>query len=357
MRFPFLASMLMTSALVLQAQWSPRPQEAMMWDGKRVITVEEGSTLRFRIEEPGKKDLIIQAPEKAHHGYHWNGCFWATRKVGSSASDLDFEVLKSTHGSDWHRVALFQGQKGPKGILMKAYPLHNDRFLMLSSPRYPFVVGGKPYWVALGQIASKGILEPTSGIDLGTELPLHIAKGPNAFEFEPNLYPILDPLFGHALRTDRFILMVSFHYGWIWVFDFEGRLKRFSQLYASVKNDREIAPHRYERVILSCQPNDRGNLIVASRTEDAVINVPKIFPTHYNLDTLRHPDRAKEHEANLIHSLKAFPLIQWWEFNPETGEKWEIPAPIGLPTHLDEPGIFQKFRFRFRPDGNLKAFY
>lgn len=341
----------------LQAQLSPMPQEFMVWHGDRVAVVEAGKPLRIRVEDKNPNQTIVyDLPERSYQGYYWDGVLWATRRLLPSKSGLDVEILKSEDGRSWSRVAVHHGSDG--GTLAKAYPLEEkDRFLLVSGLSRPFLLNGTPFLVALGRVSEKGVLEVQEGIDLGTEEPLYL-RSQNQWSFNPNLYPILDILFHNGvLRTQDGFMLVSFHYGWIWVLDPKGKKKRFAQVFSSVANAKGVSPKRYEYVILSCQPNALGNLILATRTEDAVRVAPEIFPTGYTLQDLSDPQRSKNHEERLLESLKAFPLVQWWEFDPETGEKWEIPPPVGLPTHVKDLRVFMKFRFRFDPHGNLKAFY
>lgn len=163
-------------------------------------------------------------------------------------------------------------------------------------------------------------------------------------------------------RTHSYFCFTHASSGLIWVFHTKnGTLKGLYPLYDKVLTLLN-QPGRIETAILRAQPQPDGHLILASRTEDAVMNARKHYPQpwkqpHISEAVLKNPVLLEELKRKLISQadpgFKVFPELIWWDFNPESGKFTKIDTPSGAPDKVWSAQDWTSLHFEFRINGIL----
>lgn len=135
-----------------------------------------------------------------------------------------------------------------------------------------------------------------------------------------------------VLRASGYILSLSGNTGMI--------LKE-ELLFPSVLS-KDHADKKKECAILAWRTEENGDLLVASRSEDAVLNARSIYRQPYSPDDGPYVDYLNKATAK---ALEAFPEILWWTFSFDGGSLVRRPTPQGMPGRLMNMDFFKKFDF------------
>ncbi len=137
--------------------------------------------------------------------------------------------------------------------------------------------------------------------------------------------------------------------GVFWTFDTHGSLRRKSALYPEIKEDDYKDLFQFEKAILGWQMTPEHKILLAARSIDAVLLARKSHPIVY-ADGTTYPEYARQ-----VHddwAAKDFPDIQWWKFDPETGDFHRQSAPTGFPDRLQQlVSPYSQVVFTFTPEG------
>lgn len=263
-------------------------------------------------------------------------------------------------GEPWELFARTDPELGSNALA--AYPLENDRFILFSKYFFGFKDGSYP--------AAFSKLDPVSGIlkierpeDLGLGGPYIQNMKTMVVSGTQKIEPALSKrnlkfLIYRNLTTENPPTMVSIddqaiifsmQLGVFWTFDTHGSLRRKSVLYPDIKETDYKDLFQFEKVILGWQLTPEHKILMATRSIDAVLFARKSHPVLYT-DGATYPEHAMR-----VHddwAAKDFPDIQWWEFDPETGNFHRLPAPNGFPVRLQQlVNPYSPVMFSFTPEG------
>ena len=149
------------------------------------------------------------------------------------------------------------------------------------------------------------------------------------------------------VHTEGRVVAVDGWHGLLLVFNAErGNLERVCTLFG-----RDIADlsSEDEFAVLGVQPCPDGQLLLASRSMDAVLFSRKVHPTS-GLGATVSAWQVGNY-ATHQRSLDAYPDVLWWEFRPDGGTFHPVATPEGLPSRLLKPELLSGFRFLMGIDG------
>ncbi len=351
-------ALLLFGALPAWAQLFPASQESVFWRNRDLVVASEG---RLKIESALKgslaKDLKIPSELTCFHDFE--GFFWANKNLGAK-DRREVQVMRSADGSHWSPIATWKVDRDSPGC--RIYAL-NQGYLGVAILA-PFTLGDKHSWMAiLDPQHSSGTLKVQRLLDMGV--------GDRApFLFAPNMIQIPDGWAVVFARTGHF-----------WLVQEKGAQARLRmlRLFPSVNHKSLDVMASVEPPILGCQPMEDGTLLIASRSEEAVLKARKIAkglapeldePGHLDPALLNNHsdkgradiDRAMDDYAERIRKISTnveervldlFPEILWWSMDPSSGKFTQISPPEGAPGRITTVELFRKFRFRPTVKGQL----
>lgn len=351
-------ALLLFGALPASAQIFPAAQESVFWRNRDLVVASEG---RLKIESAPKgalaKDLKIPSELTCFHDFE--GFFWANKNLGAK-DRREVQLLRSADGSHWSPIATWKVDRDSPGC--RIYAL-NQGYLGVAIMA-PFTLGDKHSWMAiLDTQHSSGTLKVQRLLDMGV--------GDRApFLFAPSVVQIPDGWAAVFARTGHF-----------WLVQEKGAQARIRMLriFPFVSHKALDAMASVEPPILGCQPMEDGTLLIASRSEEAVLKARKMAkglapemdePGHLDPALLNNHsdkgraeiDRAMDDHAERIKKiamdteakvLDLFPEILWWSLDPSSGRFKQIPPPEGAPGRITTVELFHKFRFRPTVKGQL----
>lgn len=337
----------------LRAQIVPARQDEMTWDGPRVV-VSHRETRTFRFHAPGQgSPTELRAPESSWDLHFREGAAFCLRKEAEGARQDARVLLMSTNLQAWTRYGSFQDKEAH---LLHCYPLDDHRFFLVALPSKPFRLGNKVSPFAIGRMNQGGNIETLELTNLGFPKPLLVKTRADRFALDP-AYEYLHTAILHPspfvpLR-DGFALVAD-QVGVFWIFDGKGRMRKRIKLYNSVSEERLAQRDSLEQAVLGCQPREDGQILIASRTEEAVLNARRQFPRDESLEAFRDPEARKEAARQEQKSLEAFPELKWHLLDPDAGTVNPCDPPLKVKDHFDEVSEISRFKFRFLPNGNLR---
>lgn len=326
---------------------APKPRVEQRWEAGTLITT------RHRERSFTRTSQGIQTTFKAPANtvdLHWaDGQAWCLRKI-----DGVRDLFHSVDGKAWTLFAHFNigGAR-----VVRCLPLGNDRFFMIAIPAMPFVQGISMSPFAIGRFDPDHGIRVQSLVDLGLGLVQRIPQDPKA---TPRVqisglavvaFPIIFSDTPFIPLPDGFALL-SDQAGIFWIFDERGSLKREVRLFRGITNER-LKEGTLEHAVLGCQPTSQGTILIASRHEDAVLQAQVLFHREDTLETFRDPVLRAHNERLEDESVRAYPELEWWTFDPSEGRIWPTAAPRATPTRFLNREHLSAFQFRFLPDGNL----
>lgn len=139
-----------------------------------------------------------------------------------------------------------------------------------------------------------------------------------------------------CIELDDGLVMVNRHYGFLWVFDEKGAFRRRLSLFDLGKDETLCQIRTYwnhERAVLGIQPTREGQVLVATRSMDAVLFARKNEPL---LNADGEPERPALFEARRRWAWQDHPDIWWWLVDPKNGTVSRTSAPFGAPLLMTE---------------------
>lgn len=352
-------AILLLGCVSLPAQVQNKPQDWMTWDGSRVVVIEHEDSRSLQIEPPesqGAPIIKLKGPDNTTILDFKESAAWASVR-GSTKNPKATYLYRSLDLKTWEINATYLGERGRAWAI---YHLDGKRYFMVSGPSF-FSDQNEFSPFAIADINDKGFLILKNLVRLDLKEPIAI---PNTLSGVPQpASAIFNPKYASLLSmfiTNRMIrypgglVLVAKKPGYIWLFDNQsGALKRSIKLFSSVTEEKLGPPYQLNWAILGCQPRANGHLLVASREEDAVLYSMAGFPTQKSLkyinDEAQHKLNRDQDTASLLH----WPRILWWDIDPKTGAVTEEYPPHNVPSQIWDLRVFQDFKFRFKPDGNL----
>lgn len=316
-----------------------------VWDGGNLYTLPEvksGSILCSRAGSKKSKSAELRIPEG--------------HRFATVANGVAFTYARTKDG--W---ALFEGHKfqgwsslgtiaDPQLMVADIRPLTENR-LLVARVAVPFVSSDKASFLGIFKKDAAGVFRFESCVDDGlslfdTKLRARNPKGPAVNWVAPEKQVVyVDFASIRFVDASDAILLVLPKSGWVLAFNAEnGRTLGASRLFPSM-DSREHREKVKEVAILGWRPTSDGRLLLASRSEDAVLHARDIFQDVGRLNGLDSDAYSKAMESYFVRSLEAFPDIWWWEFDPQSRHFTRTTAPQSVPSRLDRPATLRTFGF------------
>lgn len=347
------------STLPAVAQMLPAEQAKSFWRPQDLAVVKDGiCTLQNRADG---KTRSFKIPSDYREIHATDEGFWANRMTGRKGS-RDNEVYFSPDGTHWHLQATWP----MRGVSpsCRIYAMKGGRYLGVATMA-PFVLGeASSFFAVLRQ--GKGSL-----LEIDALLPMGIGKHSPGWIFGPTV-----------VQAPEGWAVVNIRTGHIWLVKDTGERVRIrtTKLYDSVKDSSIEELGSIDPPILGCQPALDGTLLIAARSEEAILRAPELRKAARkdqpipqmgeeigDLDSSR-PGPNPQLEAKLkalTQRLQAqaaqvegpilakFPELAWWELDPATSRFTKVAAPPGAPQQLLTPEVYRAFRFRFDVKGRV----
>ncbi len=160
-----------------------------------------------------------------------------------------------------------------------------------------------------------------------------------------------------VVHTPDFLILAAGQTGFIWILDKRKEVPslNFRKLFGCVNEKSLAKPDEIEWSILGMQPMPDGDVLIASRSEDAVKHARQLFPTPtLHLKLMQDPAHMKQREQNMKDSVEFYPEICWWKLDPESGVITRVDPPVNFPTKLPSLKAMMGFRFRPKLNGDLE---
>lgn len=350
------------------AQLFPSPQDRMFWKERSVVRFEFKGTniIEEFLGDPIKEKRygLIGDLSEIHY---LNGSFFGTKKFRKDAKPR-IDLYSSADGTTWSLDATCITTSKDQSDVSRVISIGSDRYLLMAG-FVPFRMANSESYLALGR--------------KGTNCQeIHFDKLID-FDFPSNDHqaikqavgPIFNPILCFGTET---ITLALPRVGLLWSFSTRGngtiKLRSraiYKDVWESVRQGVLV-----ENAILGIQPTSDGSLMIASRSRDGAINGLKaseafaperqVHATTIRADQHKSPHMALEaftkahseessrpafSEAKDL-SVKAYPEIKWWEYDPDTNKLREVHPP-GAKTLLTSASDVQNFRFRIRVDGKV----
>jgi len=347
------------SGLNLAAQVFPAEQTALFWGPSGELYCRQGHEVRVEAP-PARPSLtrMIKLPSDLETVHVEGGWFWGNRRVRKPGGQ-EIQVLRSADGAHWHFVARWVVGPRQPGCRILAMGAH----FLATATMATFQDGNQSSRVAVLTQGRGNDLRLKRLIDLGPK------EGPQGI-FVPWALALPD---GWAL--------VHFRTGHLWTIRALGdRIQTRPYKVFDKVPDRALAGNMpLDVAVLGCQPGPTGDLLIATRSEDAVLKgrafaksvSPELGqPGWVDPELLKDPSpQARETVRRAVEAygkrqdelqdtvepkvLEAFPELLWWELDPREGTLRRCEPPAGAPSRIGSLEVLKSFRFRFRVDGSL----
>jgi hypothetical protein len=267
------------------------------------------------------------------------------------------EFFEGFRFQDWTRI----GRIPDTTLMISDFrPLPEDRFLVVRVA-VPFAMAERASFFGILKKDATGALRLESCVQDG--LPLfdgrlrqQYPKGPPARWITQESQPIyVDCAAMKLTDVDGVPLAVLPRSGWVVAFNPEnGRARGSVQLYPSSMSPEHRIKAK-EVAILGWRPTKDGRLLLAARSEDAVLNSRDIFQDASKLSSLDSEGYAKAMDRYFESSLEAFPDLRWFEFDPESRHFKPAPVPRSQPEKVRTGSALRAFQFWMDARGECTA--
>jgi hypothetical protein len=331
------------------AQLPSNPQDRCVWDGKKIIVLYENFFTSYRAEVFDHKNVSIEKipppprvegpyPGRAHY-VDGRFLFARSHKVVTEKETFMNEEILEYVDKRWELIAFYRHPKG----LIELFPIHGDLFVGITMHAHALENNGKSYPFGLFRLGNKRDLILSDVFDANLEKPFFNSS--HALNY-PNLVSSI--ISGQCSFTDK-CLVVGGDYGHFWVFNADnGNFIKLIRLFPNV-TDRILEKNELFPGILGFQPRQDGDILIASRSEDAVLNAWKTFP--------RPDDGVIKKTLDWLGQTNKFnPMIYWWILEPTSGKFYEVAKPYEVIDRLHKNEDIMNFNWRFKYDGNLYVY-
>jgi len=358
----------------LSAQTTIDAKSLQGWMGRTLVSAGTG-TAELEIEPPKGKAWRLALPGRGRLKAVTDSEVLASKRTAEGT----WMLWRTRNLKTWEKAGFI---KEDESRFLSAYPLKNGKYLITRAVM-PFRAGDQRSYVALYR-PKEGTDELVFDrpVDLGLDIILPAGKDPLAPSqmatarpgFEDAVSELLTP---HLLSFPGGCALVVQSLGKVLVFDDEtGSLRRTNTLFSSIDDPRKPGD-LLERAILQHRALPGGRILLATRSEDAILNARRIFQDHLAKapETPTPPlprfkedgksinpaweeaqfrsaqARFKAQEGVRKQALEAFPDILWWEYDPDTGDFIKLSTPLGLPGRLWNWDSLKSFSFRINRQG------
>ena len=375
---------------------------ARVWDGGRLFEPSSGGIRELdQIQPPLRfgqppKDMAWSFTFDVIEGAAYAWAFGDDRASGQKGRDLK-EVRRTLYiyrngGARWELWDTLQTT--PEAFIGWVKPLEGGGYLLGGRFDDEEMRRADPLAVAQRNGHGKLVIHDTEEAGLGaptfvwgTPERVLSADESQSYNYDrprwmhnPKLLGTYDALLGafsHQIRVPGHIVLVGRHLGiFIAISARTGKVERMAKLFKDLPDDAMTTPEAYEYGVLSVEPRPDGHLLIAARSEEAVVqsrtwkaDLPPQEPVRLSFaeafgksaedqgDLLEEKQDAADlaradevREARLRH----FPDLVWWDFDPDSGAFRHEPSPTGVPDKFPSVSALQAFTFRFKADGNLE---
>lgn len=325
---------------------APMIEGQQFWDGNYFYSQTKRNAAvvdRFNILDKKAKPTSIRLPD----GYKLvdirNEVAYAFRKEGKNK----FYIYKGLKFSDWTLVGILDED----GVMISDFRVLDNDKILFSRIVTPFVKNGSMSYFGVYAANEKKELHLDSLVDIGIEVfdKNLRAKNPTARPFlwvrQENFPLFADMIVSRMVTLADGFAVVFQKTGYVLFFKaIDGSVKRALCIFPEIMDKKNINKPK-EVPILCYRPTREGRLLLATRTEDAVLNARSIFQDEVRHNSSNREEYDKKMELYLSRALEAFPDIQWWEFDPSTGDFIRQATPENMPNKLISYDKFINFRF------------
>lgn len=371
---------------------------SQLWEGGRLFETGYGV---LRDLGPGKAQPFGKAPtDLAWYltydlvdgaAYAWG--FGDDRASGQRGRDIkDIRSTIYIYRNGGARWELWDTLKVPAdGVVTWLRPLESGGYLL--GGRFPDEEMRRQDPLAIARNNGHGRLVIHETEEIDPEHPAFVYGRPSAvlparnrvpgINDQPRWFPNPEALGFHGawgtqtIRVPGHLVFIDLHLGrFLCVNARSGKVERQTSLF-NLPEEALKAPMDYEFAVLGAQPRPSGHILIAARSEEAILQSPTWTPDLPPPEAVRLSaseafgrtaeeqgealemkqearDRARGLEAQAAR-LKAFPDLVWWDFDPDTGAFRREPPPQGVPERFPSLAALKAFTFRFKADGNLQV--
>jgi len=319
------------------------PGRNFTWNSNLKIEIEGSKRLLVENMDPNgyirKMEHIL--PEPGRYALGW-GKLWRIKP------GVDGHLIYSTSdGKNW----LFEGRLRSFEVPHHFVPLCDDRMLV-TGWKHPLIMGH--------DASAMGVFSRSDNGDYKLETLVHpfsktwyrpIAKArPDQPQEDPALFELRKEyrLFTfHSLAMSHYpfralpegAAFISLWTGDVWIFNARGSIIKKIQIFNKPTESDWPRLLSFEPVLLGVVPTVSGELLLVSRSEDAVLEARKKYPSMvYDAEgkTSLFGGRPDTAAANQVRSGFLFPKLVWWTLDPrgDSGLKRLEVEPQGAPAEL-----------------------
>lgn len=345
------------SPSLLCGQSVPPVRQEQSWnDGMVVIctTGRDGLELMFR-GLGGQGNRTLKTPKGAISARVVRGVAWAV--VPTLGDDCSFEVYKNQDNGQWVLVGRFLARdQAKRPQVCDVFPVSDTRFILLLQRGGALQVGSDRGVLGIGELNLRGEIVLKSivalpGHDAGVREAVAVDR--DGFLNSRNRW-LFHMMVGRPMLTvDDQLVLFSALTGTFFVFDHRGSLRRTIDLYESLLPMKEKSAE-LEWAVLCAQPRQDGRILIAARTEDACLVSRKLFQVDTSLRAFKDPEARERNRHASDQAVRTFTEITWWSLDPTHGTVRREPAPLNVPALLEDSTALRRFRFTFKPNGDLE---
>ncbi len=345
----------------------------MSWaqDGRTCTTaVQDNKKGILFLGKRSEEKLFLPAPENCIDCRHVDGVNIAV--VRSTTEKGNSYLLYGSQGysNKWNVLGRYQPEielkndqilfyNATKTPELRAYPLGKDKFLLMGSINNPIIAKGKASLFAIAGLRGNGDYEVKELIDIGK-----IATKKSEFFqnkekkywglTEDNFFVANMSLDNSVISVENYYIVTSRQAGLFFrINKNSGTLDKVADLYGMLTDNRLKNIDQFEYVVICAQPNKTGDVLIAARSEAAVLMSRKEFPRQYTSVNMKNEKARQELNSAEERALKAFPEVVWWRLDVDQMKIVQEASPINVPTKIFDITTFKEFSFIFNPSGNL----
>lgn len=246
------------------------------------------------------------------------------------------------------------------GKIFRFCPLGNGDWF-LSSAIQPFQKDGSASFFAKARLdpsTSEFRILELVGPDskkLFQALPAKPGATSVQLELKPQAEEFVSLSLADILPAGKYLVVPLSRYGLLYLFSQQtGRLEKVVSIFQGLGEAQALHARVNVEAIVSVQARPDGGLMLITRSEDAVLNSAKIHPVA-RWESGQSMDQFNAVSEPLAEkSLKAFPDLFYWRFDPETADVVRIPVPKGFPGAVNSLKEFNRITLRYGLDGELR---